>query len=122
VVVAPKGPSYVFSPWEALDGARRRDVYTGLGRSKGLLSLGGILGGGKSQPILGKPAVKVANGAHSADTAPQMKWHQSFSVCCYMIQRMSVGPNEVNGGGILGAFRVLPLDLARNKMTQIITC
>ena len=42
VVVAPKG---VFSPWEPLDRARRRDVYTGL-VLKGLLSLGGILGRG----------------------------------------------------------------------------
>ena len=42
VVVAPKGPSYVFSPWEALDWARWREVYRGL-VPKRPLSLGGIL-------------------------------------------------------------------------------
>ena len=40
--VAPKGPSYIFSPWEAQDRARQMDVYTGF-VPKGLLSLGGIL-------------------------------------------------------------------------------
>ena len=42
VVVDSKGPSYAFSPWEAPDRARQRDVYRGL-VPKGLLSLGGIL-------------------------------------------------------------------------------
>ena len=54
VVVAPKGSSYVFSPWEAPDRARRRDLYASL-VPKGLLFLGGIFRGGKSQPIPGKP-------------------------------------------------------------------
>ena len=58
-VVAPTGPSYVFSLWEAPGRARRTDVYTGL-VPKGLLSLGGILGGGNSRPIPGAPAGKVA--------------------------------------------------------------
>ena len=40
----------------------RRDVYIGL-VAKGLLSLGGILGGGDSRSIPGKPAVKVVRGA-----------------------------------------------------------
>ena len=53
VVVAPKGPYDVFSPWEAPDRAIRRDVYAGL-VTKGLLCLGGILGGGKRHAIPGK--------------------------------------------------------------------
>ena len=57
--MAPKGPSYVSSPWEALDRARQRDVCTGR-VPKGLLSLRGILGG-----IPGKPAIK---GLHSGST------------------------------------------------------
>ena len=40
MVVAPKGLSYAFSPWEALDRARGSDVYIGL-LPKGLLSSGG---------------------------------------------------------------------------------
>ena len=64
MVVAPKGPPYIFSPWEALDKARRRDVYTGL-VPKSLLTLRGILGGDKNQAIPGNPAVKVACGARS---------------------------------------------------------
>ena len=47
----------------------RRDVYTGL-VPKGLLFLGGILGGDKSQPIPGVPAIKVARGACGTDTPP----------------------------------------------------
>ena len=61
VVVAPTGPSCVSSRFEAPDGARRRDGYTGLVPDS-LLSLGGILGGGKRHPVPGKPAVKVACG------------------------------------------------------------
>ena len=61
-MVAPKGPSYVSAPWGAPEWARPRDVYTGL-VPKGLLSFGGILGGGESQPIPGKPAVKAARGS-----------------------------------------------------------
>ena len=72
MVFAPKGLSSVFSPWKALDRARRRDVYTGL-VPKGLLSLGGILGGGKSQPILCKPAVKLACGTCAAHILPPIK-------------------------------------------------
>ena len=53
VAFAPKGPSYVFSPWEALDSARRRDVYTGVG-PKGLLS-GGIWEGVKANPFRVNP-------------------------------------------------------------------
>ena len=45
----------------------RRNVSTGL-VPKGLLSLGGILGGGKSQPIPGKPTVTAVC---SADTLPR---------------------------------------------------
>ena len=52
MVVAPKGPSYAFSSWEALDRARRRDVYTGL-VPKGLLSLGGICEGVKADQFPG---------------------------------------------------------------------
>ena len=59
----------------------RRDVYTGL-IPKGLRSLGGILGGGKSQPIPGKPAVKVGRTVRAAQIQilssgphlPQGKW------------------------------------------------
>ena len=69
VLVAPKGPSNVFTSREAPDRARWRDVYTGL-VPEDLLSLGGTLGGGKSQPIPGKLAVKVAQGAHP-DTPPR---------------------------------------------------
>ena len=80
MVVAPKGPSYVFSPWEAPDRARRRDVYTGL-VPKGLLSLRGILEGSKSQHILGKPAVKVARGAHAQrrqeESSPRVKQQET---------------------------------------------
>ena len=68
MVVAPKGPSSVFSHCEARDRARRRDVYTGL-VPQGLLSLRGAFGaGGNSQPIPGKPTVTVARGT---DTPPQ---------------------------------------------------
>ena len=54
VVVAPKGPSYVFSPWKAPYRARQRDVYTGL-VPKGLLSFGGFLGGVKAKPFRVNP-------------------------------------------------------------------
>ena len=49
---------------------RRRDVYTGV-VPNGLLSLRGILGRGKSQPISGKPAIKVARGARTARILPR---------------------------------------------------
>ena len=45
-----KGPSYVFSPWEALDRARWRDVYTGL-VPRGLLSFGRFWEGVKASPF-----------------------------------------------------------------------
>ena len=54
VVVAPKGPSYVFPVWEVLDRARRRDVYTGL-VPEGLLSFGGIWDGVKANPFQVNP-------------------------------------------------------------------
>ena len=38
---------------------------------KGLLSFRGILGGSKSQPMSGKPAVKVARGACAAQILPE---------------------------------------------------
>ena len=47
----------------------RRNVYTGL-VPMGLLSLGGILGRGKSQPIPGVPAIKVAHSMHAARILP----------------------------------------------------
>ena len=71
MVVAPKGPSYLFSPWEAPDRARRKDVCTGL-TPKDLLSLGGNLGGGKSQTVLGKPPVKVVHSARAAQILPRI--------------------------------------------------
>ena len=71
MVVAPKGPSYVYSPWEVLDRARRRDVYTGL-VPKGLVSFGGSWGGG--HPIPGKPAIKVVHGARVLTPARAPVW------------------------------------------------
>ena len=47
VMVAPKGPLSILPSGEAPDRARQRGVYTSV-VPKGLLSLGGILGGGKS--------------------------------------------------------------------------
>ena len=57
----------------------------------GLLSLGGILGGGKSQPIPGKPAVKVAGGARAAQILPprfknRLKRHVGSAVW-HLVQR-----------------------------------
>ena len=57
VVVALKGPSYVFSPWELPDRARRRDVYKVC--SQGFALLGLHFG-------RGKPAVTVVRGANAA--------------------------------------------------------
>ena len=53
VVVAPKAPSYEFSPWEAPELARRRDVYTAC--TQGFALLKGDFGRGKSQPVPGRP-------------------------------------------------------------------
>ena len=66
----------------------RRDVYTGV-VPKGLLS-GGILGGGKSQPIPGKPIVVHSSGARAARILSRSWFVHAFPALFVSVQFIEV--------------------------------